>query len=159
MSDGDGIDAQLARHAQAQAHRHPLSRAIPRIALPLLLWSALALGWSLPVPEGLGRPGLRSALAAVGLFGWAQRHSRAIAWALAIAMALMLAATHWAHGYLGLERLVALAGIVLAMAVIAHLAVRRVGGLPLSPRAVFDDIAVGLLALAGSVLRRIGISS
>lgn len=155
MSDRGPIEALPEAHAQ----RPPPAHAGDAIAASLILWATFALGWALPVPEGLGRPGLWSALAAVGLFGWAQRHSRAIAWALAIAMALMLAATHWAHGHLGLERLVALAGIVLAMAVIAHLAVRRVGGLPLSPRAVFDDIAVGLLALAGSVLRRIGISS
>jgi hypothetical protein len=141
------------------APRQPPGRAIRSIAPPLLLWSMLALGWALPVPEGLGHPGLWSALAAVGVFGWAQRHSRAIAWALAIGMALLLAATHWAHGNLGLERLVALAAIVLATAAIAHLAVRRVEGLPMSPRAVFDDIAVRLLALAGSVLRRIGVSS
>lgn len=158
MSDTDGIDARHAK-AQAQAHRHPLNRAIRSIAPPLLLWSMLALGWTLPVPEGLGRLGLWSALAAVGVFGWAQRHSRAIAWALAIGMALMLAATHWIHGFLGLERLVALAAIVLATAAIAHHAVCHVEGLPMSPRAVFDDIAVGLLALAGSVLRRIGASS
>jgi len=158
LVDSDDIDARLARLAQAQAGRHPLNRALRSIVPPMALWSMLALGWALPVPEGLGRPGLWSALAAVGLFGWAQRCSRAIAWTLAIGMASMLAATHWAHGFLGLERLVALAAIVLATAVIALLVVRSVEAEPPALRAVFDDIALGLLALAGAVLRRVGVS-
>lgn len=156
-SDTREIDAWLGRHAARS--RHPLHRALQAIALPLLLWSLLAFGWAIPVPEGLGRPGLWSALGAVGVFGWAQRRSRAIAWLLVVVVAAMLAATHWLHGLLGTERLTMLSAIALATASLALLAGRRIEGLTLAPRVVFDDVATGVLALCASVLRRFGISS
>ncbi len=122
-------------------------------------WSALALGWALPVPSALGRQGLWSALAAVGLFGWAHRRSRPVAWVLAIGMALMPAATHSIHGFLGIGRLAALALITLPMVLIALLAGRRATHLPLAPRAVLADVATGLLALPAAALRRTSTSS
>lgn len=127
-------------------------------ALPLFAWSLIARGWAIPVREGLGRAGLWPALAAVGVFGWAQRRSRAIAWLLVVLMATMLAATHGLHGLLGTERLTMLAAIALATASLALLASRRIEGLALAPRALLDDVATGALALCAAVLRRSGIS-
>ena len=55
------IDLWFARYSDD--HRNAVNQRIHMIAVPLILWSVIALLWCLPVIEGLSRPGLWAALA------------------------------------------------------------------------------------------------
>lgn len=50
------IDHWFASYAND--HQHAINQRIHMIAVPLILWSVIALLWCLPVIEGVSRPGL-----------------------------------------------------------------------------------------------------
>src|SRR5690606_4257058 len=69
---GDGMDDrridQWFAH-YSEDHRNQTNQRIHVVAVPLILWSVVALLWCIPVPGTLFRPGLWAALAM--FFAWA----------------------------------------------------------------------------------------
>lgn len=144
-SDWIGVDAG----ERAAAASTPL-RAIAGVTM--LAGLAMVL-WALPVPSGIGRPGLYAALAGVALFGRYLRVSRALALAMLPALVALGAAVAQVHAWLGAERLLA-AGLALLAAGLAVAAARaRRHRRPLLA-AVIGDAWLGPAWLVDAVVRR-----
>lgn len=60
-------------------HRNPINQRVHVVAVPAILWSVIALLWTIPVPPTLAQPGLWAglAMAATLIFYW--RLSRRLA--------------------------------------------------------------------------------
>ena len=100
------IDQWFARYSDD--HRNAVNQRIHMIAVPLILWSVIALLWCLPVIEGLSRPGLWAALAMFLAWMFYYRASRAIGFgmlAILVAMAWLTRWLHDLHGTPGLLRI------------------------------------------------------
>ncbi|GGA24185.1 DUF962 domain-containing protein [Dyella nitratireducens] len=73
----------------SQDHQHPINRLLHWICVPLIVWSALALLWTAPVPQSLLRPGAWAVFAIVLAFAWYWKRSRRLAAALLVALAIL----------------------------------------------------------------------
>ena len=112
------IDAWFARYADD--HRHPVNQRIHLVAVPLILWSAVALLWCVPVPAGLARPGLWAALAMFLAWMFYYRASHAIGFGMLAVLVAMAWLTRWLHDLLGTPGLARLALAVCLLAWIAQ---------------------------------------
>ena len=100
------IDQWFARYSDD--HRNPVNQRIHVVAVPLILWSAIALLWCVPVPGGVFRPGLWAALAMFLAWMFYNRASRRLGYgmlAMFVAMAWLTRGLHDALGTPGLLRL------------------------------------------------------
>jgi len=82
-------------------HQHRVNQAIHVVAVPLILWSVVALLWCVPVPGTLFRPGLWAALAMFLAWMFYYRASRRLGYgmlALFVAMAWITRFLHDAFG-------------------------------------------------------------
>ena len=112
------IDQWFARYSDD--HRNAVNQRIHMIAVPLILWSVIALLWCLPVIEGLSRPGLWAALAMFLAWMFYYRASRAIGFGMLAVFVSMAWLTRWLHGTLGTPGLFKLALGVFVVAWIAQ---------------------------------------
>jgi uncharacterized membrane protein YGL010W len=85
----------------SQDHQHPINRLLHWICVPLIVWSALALLWTVPVPASLLRPGAYAVFAIVLAFAWYWRRSHRLAAALLIALAILALICAWVFAPLG----------------------------------------------------------
>ncbi|HTV86409.1 MAG TPA: Mpo1-like protein [Dyella sp.] len=69
-------------------HQHPVNQALHWICVPLIVWSAIAMLWTAPVPPSLLRPGAWSVFAIVLAFTWYWKHSHWLGGALLIVLSL-----------------------------------------------------------------------
>jgi uncharacterized membrane protein YGL010W len=97
-------------------HRHPINRSLQWICVPLILWSVLAMLWTIPVPESLLHPGAWSVFAIVLAFTWYWKHSHRLGAALLIAMALFAFSCHVLFQYVAASFLLALGIAAFALA-------------------------------------------
>ena len=72
----------------SQDHQHPTNRLLHWICVPLIVWSVLALLWTIPVPATLLRPGARAVFAIVLAFAWYWKRSHRLGAALLVALAI-----------------------------------------------------------------------
>lgn len=102
-------------------HRNPANQAIHVVAVPLILWSVIALLWCIPVVEGgLFRPGIWAALAMFAAWLFYFRASRALGLGMAAVFIAMGLVTHALHLALGTRGLLAAAIVVFVVAWIAQ---------------------------------------
>lgn len=73
----------------SQDHQHPTNRMLHWICVPLIVWSVLALLWTIPVPTSLLRPGAWAVFAIVLAFAWYWKHSHRLGAALLVALAIL----------------------------------------------------------------------
>ena len=79
----------------SQDHQHPINRLLHWICVPLIVWSALALLWTAPVPSSLLKPGAWAVFAIVLAFAWYWKRSHRLGAALLIALALFALICAW----------------------------------------------------------------
>jgi uncharacterized membrane protein YGL010W len=82
-------------HSYSQDHQHPINRLLHWICVPLIVWSALALLWTAPVPSSLLKPGAWAVFAIVLAFAWYWKRSHRLGAALLIALALFALICAW----------------------------------------------------------------
>ena len=101
-------------------HRNLGNQAIHVVAVPLILWSVIALLWCVPVPGSLFRPGMWAALAM--FLGWMfyYRASRSIGFGMLAVFVALAWLTRWLHDSLGTSGLVRVALAVFVVAWIAQ---------------------------------------
>jgi uncharacterized membrane protein YGL010W len=140
----------------SQDHQHPTNQLLHAICVPLIVWSAIAMMWTIPVPEAWFRPGSWAVLAIVLSFAWYWKHSRRLGAALLVALAIMALGCFWADRQIGAA---ALLRTGLAVFVIAWLG-QFIGHLIEGRRpSFFTDLAyllVGPAWLMDKLLRRLG---
>lgn len=66
-------------------HQNPINQRLHWLCVPPIVWSVIALLWTVPVPEAYAKPGSWAVLAMVLAFFWYWKHSRRLAVALLIA--------------------------------------------------------------------------
>lgn len=134
-------------------HRNPTNQAIHWICVPLILWSVIALLWTIPVPASIGRPGLWAAVAMFLAFVWYYRQSRRLGLAMALAFVVLALVTEVLFRYFGTRGLIFLAIVVFVGAWIGQFVGHRVEGRKPS---FFTDIfylLVGPAWLMGKTMR------
>jgi len=85
----------------SQDHQHPTNRLLHWICVPLIVWSALALLWTVPVPASLLRPGAYAVFAIVLAFAWYWKRSHRLGAALLIALAMLALVCAWVFASVG----------------------------------------------------------
>lgn len=124
--DERNIDRWFAHYSGD--HRNDANQRIHVVAVPLILWSVVALLWCIPVPGTLFRPGLWAALAM--FFAWAfyYRASRKLGIGMLLVFVAMAWLTRWLHDTLGTMQLLWLAVAVFVLAWIAQFVGHRFEG-------------------------------
>lgn len=113
MSTDRPIDRWLDSYSRD--HRDPRNQIIHLVCVPLILWSVLAMLWTIPVPPGLGQPGFWAGMAMffTAIYYW--RLSRPLGFGMVLMYVVMGLATFLLHQLLGQDLLwLAIAVFVLA---------------------------------------------
>ncbi len=134
-------------------HRDPTNQIIHWICVPLILWSVIALLWTIPVPAAIGRPGLWAAVAMFVAFVWYYRQSRRLGLAMALAFVILALITEVLFRYFGTRGLVFLAIIVFVAAWIGQFIGHRIEGRKPSFFTDLFYLLVGPAWLMGKTMR------
>ncbi|TAL86032.1 MAG: DUF962 domain-containing protein [Rhodanobacter sp.] len=70
-------------------HQNPTNQVLHWICVPPIVWSVIALLWTIPVPASLFRPGTWAVGVMVLAFYWYWKHARRLALGLLVAFALL----------------------------------------------------------------------
>lgn len=101
-------------------HRNATNQLIHVFAVPLILWSVIALLWCVPVPGTWFRPGFWAALAMFGAWMFYYNASRRIGFGMLAVFVAMAWLTRWIHASQGTQFLLWLAVAVFVLAWIAQ---------------------------------------
>ena len=102
-------------------HRHPVNQRIHLFAVPLILWSVIALLWCIPVPADSGfRAGLWAGLACFAAWMFYFRASRPLGFGMLAVFVAMLWLCFWIERMQGTRFLLWLALAVFVLAWIAQ---------------------------------------
>jgi uncharacterized membrane protein YGL010W len=86
-------------------HRNPINQVLHWICVPPIVWTVVALLWTVPVPSAWLKPGAWAVFAMVAAFAWYWKHSHRLGGALLVAFALLALLTAWLFELLGPVRL------------------------------------------------------
>jgi uncharacterized membrane protein YGL010W len=148
------VDRLLGNYSED--HRNPVNKLIHWICVPAIVWTVVALLWLIPVPTGLGQPGLWAALAMVGATSYYVRLSRPLAYAMLVAFVALAALTHLLHGWLGPAILLWTAVGVFVAAWIAQFVGHHIEGKRPSFLTDIGYLLIGPLWLMAHLFRRAG---
>ncbi|MCD9031707.1 DUF962 domain-containing protein [Luteimonas sp. Y-2-2-4F] len=109
-------------------HRNETNQRIHVVAVPLILWSVIALLWCIPAAGGLLRPGAWAGLAMFAAWLFYFRASRRLGLGMAAMFVAMGALTHALHVALGARGLLVLALAVFVVAWIAQFVGHKLEG-------------------------------
>lgn len=73
----------------SQDHQNPTNQVFHWLCVPPIVWSVVALLWTIPVPASFARPGAWSVLVMVLAFYWYWKRSHRLALGLLLAFALL----------------------------------------------------------------------
>lgn len=93
------IDRWLGSYSED--HRDPVNQVVHLVCVPLILWSVLALLWTLPVPAMLGRPGFWAGMAMFLSLIYYWRLSRPLGLGMLVAYLVLGLVTHLLFGLMG----------------------------------------------------------
>ncbi|CAN5583637.1 DUF962 domain-containing protein [soil metagenome] len=117
-SAGRAIDRWFAHYSGD--HRNDTNQAIHVLAVPAILWSVIALLWSIPVPGTLFKPGFWAVLAMFAAWLFYYRASRPLGLGMLAVFVLLSLPTWWLHQAHGTRTLLWLAVVVFVVAWIAQ---------------------------------------
>lgn len=142
----------------SQDHRNPVNVVIHWVCVPLILWTAIALLWTIPVPAALGRTGLWAGVAmfAAMLFYW--RLSRPLAFGMLLVFVVCGLVSEALYRALDATALIEVAVAIFVLAWIAQFVGHHIEG---RRPAFLTDLAyllIGPAWLVAKLMRRIGIA-
>ena len=138
-------------------HRHPVNQRLHEVCVPLILWSAIALMWTIPVPALIGRPGFWSVAAQVLAFAWYWKHSRRLGGAMFVVFVLLDLFTAWVFAQYGASTLRWSAVAVFAVAWVGQFVGHAIEGRRPSFLTDLSYLLVGPAWLLDKLLRRLGL--
>src|SRR5476649_1275006 len=150
------VDRWLGNYSED--HRNPTNILVHWICVPLILWTAIAMLWVLPVPAALGRPGLWAGVAMVFALSFYLRLSRPLGFGMLAAFVVLGLITEVLYRVLGATPLLWLAVGVFVLAWIAQFVGHHVEG---RRPAFFTDLAyllIGPAWIVAKIMRRLGIA-
>ncbi|GGA09947.1 DUF962 domain-containing protein [Dyella caseinilytica] len=137
-------------------HQHPTNQWLHWVCVPLIVWSAIAMLWTIPVPQAWFRPGSWAVLAIVLSFTWYWKHSRRLGAALLAVLSVFAFSCFWIFQQLGSATLLR-AGIgVFVVAWIGQFVGHLIEGRRPSFLTDLAYLLVGPAWLMDKLLRRIG---
>lgn len=149
------VDAFLGNYSED--HRNATNQLIHWICVPLIVWTVVAMLWVIPVPAGLGRPGLWAGLSLVAAMMFYLRLSRPLAFGLLVFFVVLLGFTWWLHGMIGSSALLWSAVAVFVLAWIAQFVGHQIEGKRPSFLTDLVYLLVGPMWLMSKLFRRIGL--
>ncbi len=142
----------------SEDHRNPVNVFIHWICVPLILWTAIALLWTIPVPAALGRAGLWAGIAMFAAMVFYLRLSRPLAFGMLLVFVVCGLVSEALYRAIGATALIELAVAIFVLAWIAQFVGHHIEG---RRPAFLTDLAyllIGPAWLVAKVLRRIGIA-
>jgi uncharacterized membrane protein YGL010W len=137
-------------------HQNPTNRLFHWLCVPPIVWSVIALLWTIPVPAALFRPGTVAVAVMVLAFYWYWKHSRRLAIALLIAFALLGLLTNLLYYRLGAASLCWLAIGVFVVAWIGQFIGHQFEGRRPSFLTDLSYLLIGPAWLMAKLLRGLG---
>lgn len=150
------VDRWLGNYSED--HRNPTNITIHWICVPLILWTAIALLWVVPVPATLGRAGLWAGVAMFAALVFYLRLSRALMFGMFIAFVLLGFVTEGLYRALGPAALMWTAIAVFVAAWIGQFIGHKIEGRKPSFLTDLAYLLIGPAWLVAKVMRRLGIT-
>lgn len=137
-------------------HRHPTNQRLHWVCVPLIVWSVVALLWSVPVPPAFFKPGAWAVFAMVLAFAWYWKRSHRLAAALLLAFGVLALLTDVIYRQLGASDLRWLALIVFVLAWVGQFVGHRIEGRRPSFLTDLSYLLIGPAWLMEKLLRKLG---
>lgn len=141
----------------SEDHRDPTNQAIHLLCVPLIAWSVLAMLWTIPVPSGVGQPGLWAGMAMflTAVYYW--RMSRPLGAGMLLAYVLLGLLTHLLFSWLGLGLLWLAIGVFVA-AWVGQFIGHRIEGRKPSFLTDVKYLLIGPLWTLSKLYRKLGVA-
>ena len=138
-------------------HVNDTNQKIHYIAVPLILWTATALLWCVPVPGTLFGVGFWAAIATFGAWMFYYRASRAIGLGMLAVFIALLWLNRWLHAVIGTTQMLQLAVAVFVLAWIAQFVGHKIEGKKPSFLTDLVYLLIGPAWILSKVYRKIGL--
>ena len=142
----------------SEDHRNPTNITIHWICVPAILWTVIALLWTIPVPESIGRAGLWAGVAMFAAMMFYLRLSRTLAFGMLAAFVALGLITEALYRVLGPTNLRWLALGVFVAAWIAQFVGHKIEGKKPSFLTDVAYLLIGPAWIVAKILRRLGIA-
>jgi uncharacterized membrane protein YGL010W len=140
----------------SQDHRNPTNQVFHWFCVPPIVWSVIALLWTIPVPASFARPGAWSVLVMVLAFYWYWKRSHRLALGLLLAFALLGVFTNLLYYRLGATMLCYVAIAVFVVAWIGQFIGHKYEGRRPSFLTDLSYLLIGPAWLMAKLLRKLG---
>ncbi|HZP65504.1 MAG TPA: Mpo1-like protein [Rudaea sp.] len=150
------VDRWLGNYSED--HRNSTNILIHWICVPVIVWTVMALLWSIPVPEALGRPGLWAGAAMFFALVFYLRLSRPLGFGMLAAFVVLGGATEFLYRALGAADLRWLALGVFVLAWIAQFVGHKIEGRRPSFLTDIAYLLIGPAWIMAKILRKVGIA-
>jgi len=142
----------------SEDHRNPTNILIHWICVPLILWTVIALLWTVPVPESIGRAGLWAGVAMFSAMMFYLRLSRTLAFGMLAVFVLLGLVTEGLYRVLGPVNLMWLAIGVFVAAWIAQFVGHRIEGKRPSFLTDVAYLLIGPAWIVAKIMRKLGVA-
>ena len=137
-------------------HQNPTNQVFHWLCVPPIVWSVIALLWTIPVPASFARPGAWSVLVMVLAFYWYWKRSHRLALGLLLAFALLGVFTNLLYYRLGAATLCYVAIAVFVVAWIGQFIGHQYEGRRPSFLTDLSYLLIGPAWLMAKLLRKLG---
>ena len=137
-------------------HRNAANQRIHVFAVPLILWSVIAMLWCIPVVGSWFRPGMWAALAMFFAWSFYFRASRKIGYGMLVVFVVLAWLTRWLHDTLGTAQLLYVALAVFALAWVAQFLGHRIEGRKPSFLTDLTYLLIGPAWVLAKLYRKLG---
>jgi uncharacterized membrane protein YGL010W len=149
-------DMQSWLDSYSSDHQNPVNQTLHWLCVPPIVWSVIALLWTVPVPESLLRPGAWAVGMMVLAFYWYWKHSHRLASALLLAFVILAVFTHWLFQSIGARALCEIAVAVFVIAWIGQFVGHQFEGRRPSFLTDLSYLLIGPAWLMAKLLRKLG---
>jgi uncharacterized membrane protein YGL010W len=150
------VDRWLGNYSED--HRNPTNILIHWICVPLILWTAIAMLWVLPVPAALGRAGLWAGVAMFIALSFYLRLSRPLGFGMLAAFVVLGLITEMLYRTLGPAPLLWLAVAVFVVAWIGQFLGHKIEGRKPSFLTDLAYLLIGPAWIVAKIMRRLGVA-
>ncbi|TZF90457.1 DUF962 domain-containing protein [Cognatilysobacter lacus] len=150
------IDRWFAHYSDD--HRNDANQRIHVVCVPLILWSAIALLWTIPSPAALFNDGVFAGIAMLLAALFYYRHSRPLGLGMALVFVVLALATRGLYGALGPRGLLVLGVAVFVLAWIGQFVGHKLEGRKPSFLTDLTYLLIGPAWVLAKLYRRHGIS-
>jgi uncharacterized membrane protein YGL010W len=150
------IDRWFAHYSDD--HRNATNQHIHVVCVPLILWSVIAMLWTIPSPASLFNDGVFAGMAMLLAALFYYRHSRSLGLGMALVFVLLGLVTRLLYGVLGAQGLLMLGVGVFVVAWIGQFVGHRLEGRKPSFLTDLTYLLIGPAWVLAKLYRRLGVA-